>query len=295
MTNMEKQQKYRGLAMNRLPILIAMMLYTAVILAQETPADNEKLTWKNEIGMEFRLIEPGSMRVGRVEIECPEAPDTRDVDEETRWTAEDFELCRKLAKRHSRPGFVVTIKEPYYIGKYEVTQEQWQKVMGTNPSFFQGDSIESANGQPVESVTWEQAQDFTKKLSELDPNAEYRLPTEFEWEYAARAGNEKLLSWAETKERAWIQDTNKGSPQLVGLMEPNAWGLYDMLGNVWEWVEDYYNNKTFADPVPPESGEVHVLKGGSFISDVVNATYFNHSGGPGNTYDVGFRVVKEVE
>ncbi|WP_225000066.1 SUMF1/EgtB/PvdO family nonheme iron enzyme [Cesiribacter sp. SM1] len=246
--------------------------------------------------MEFELIEPGSMVVGRVELECPSPPDTREVDASVRWTEEDFKRCEELARRDSRPGFLVTINKPYYIGKYEVTQGQWKKVMGTNPSFFQESRVKgNADQHPVEGVSWEQAQAFIRKLNALDTAAVYRLPTEFEWEYAARAGADKLLSWAETKEQAWIQDTNKGSTQPVGKMKPNPWGLYDTIGNVWEWVEDYYNGKVYASPVPPDSGEVHVLKGGSFISDVVNATYFFHAGGPGNGYDVGFRLVRETK
>ena len=82
--------------------------------------------------------------------------------------------------------------------------------------------------------------------------------------------------------------------QLVGLLNPNPLGLYDMLGNVWEWVEDYYNKEVLAGPVPPDSGEVHVLKGGSITSDVTNATYLFHGAGPGNGYDVGFRLVREL-
>ena len=278
-----------------LSVLIT-ILATTTILAQQKATDSTQITWINGIGMEFRLIQPGSMMVGRVELECPDSPDTRDVDKKVKWTQEDFENCERLANLHSKPGFMVTIEEPFYMGKYEVTQGQWQKVMGTNPSFFQGEKIDGESDQhPVENVTWVQAQAFIKKLNALDASAEYRLPTEFEWEYAARAGNEELLSWAETRESAWIQDTNKGGTRPVGQMKPNAWGLYDMLGNVWEWVADYYNNKTFPDTVPPESGELHVLRGGSFISDVANATYFYHAGGPGNGYDVGFRIVREVK
>ena len=278
-----------------LSVLITISVTTA-IFSQQKAYDSTTLTWTNAIGMEFRLIQPGSIMVGRVELECPDSPDLREVDEKSRWTQEDFEYCKELAKSHSRPGFAVSIEEPYYIGKYEVTQGQWQKVMGTNPSFFQGDKIDGESDQhPVENVTWAQAQTFINKLNSLDPTAEYRLPTEFEWEYAARAGNEELLSWAETRAQASIQDTNKGGTRPVGQMKPNAWGLHDMLGNVWEWVADYYNDKTFPDPVPPESGEIHVLRGGSFISDVANATYFYHAGGPGNGYDVGFRIVREVK
>jgi formylglycine-generating enzyme len=77
-------------------------------------------------------------------------------------------------------------------------------------------------------------------------------------------------------------------------MKPNAWGLYDTLGNVWEWVEDVYNDKLFADPKPPRSGTQHVLKGGSFVADVANLSYTTHAAGPGNRFDVGFRIVREI-
>ncbi len=168
--------------------------------------------------------------------------------------------------------------------------------MGTNPSHFQGDNVKGVSDEfPVDGVSWEQAQEFIWKLNDLDTSSVYRLPTEFEWEYAARSGANELLSWAETREQAWIQKTDKGTTQSVGKMLPNQWGLYDMLGNVWEWVEDFYNDEIYPNPVPPEIGQVHVLRGGSFISDVTNATHFFHGGGPGNGYDVGFRVVREFK
>lgn len=260
-----------------------------------TPLFGQK-TITNQIGMEFVRIDPGSMRVGRVEMNCPDPPDTRDVKPEETWTENDYQRCEKSAARASRPGFWVTIEEPYYIGKYEVTQEQWETVMGSNPSTFQGDRVDgSASRHPVDHVSWNDAQRFIDRLNEMDEDATYRLPTEFEWEYAARAGKDTVLSWAETQERAWILDTDKGTTHPVGQKRPNAWGLHDMLGNVWEWVQDYYNNKPVPDPTPPSTGEVHVLKGGSFISDVVHATYFFHGGGPANGYDVGFRIVRQVE
>ncbi len=274
--------------------LLTTFLTFGEVYPMQMVSGHQDLQWTNSLGMEFELIEPGSMLVGRIEIECPNAPDTRDVDESTRWTAEDFALCEELALRDSRPGFLVTIKQAFYIGKYEVTQGQWKKIMETNPSFFQGENVEGDSDLfPVDQVTWEQAKEFIEKLNALDTTSNYRLPTEFEWEYAARSGSDSLLSWSETGKQAWIQKTDKGTTQAVGRMKPNAWGLHDMLGNVWEWVEDYYNDKVFAEPIPPVSGEVHVLRGGSFTSDVTNATYFFHGGGPGNGYDVGFRIVRE--
>lgn len=278
--------------------LLYFILSTMVIsnsYGQNIGMDNTPIAITNDIGMEFVLIESGSMLVGRFEIKCPKPPDTRDVEETVRWSEKDFERCEELAERDSRPGFWVTVDESYYIGKYTVTQSQWEQIMGENPSFFQGEKVDGNSADhPVDSVSWEDTQRFIEKLNELDREATYRLPTEFEWEYAARAGADEVHSWREIRDYAWIQDTDKGTTHPVGLKKPNAWGLYDMLGNVWEWVDDYYNEKIFADPVPPEVGEVHVLKGGSFISDVTHATAFYHGGGPGNGYDVGFRLVREV-
>jgi sulfatase modifying factor 1 len=165
--------------------------------------------------------------------------------------------------------------------------------MGSNPSYFQGDKVEgNADQHPVESVSWQDVQEFIKKLNELDKDHTYRLPTEFEWEYAARAGAVGEIPYMTTSTYAVISTTTTSE---VGTKEPNAWGLYDMLGNVWEWVEDYYNEKLFADPVPPVSGKEHVIKGAPFYGDIANATYATHAGGPGSKYDVGFRLVMEIK
>jgi formylglycine-generating enzyme required for sulfatase activity len=203
----------------------------------------------------------------------------------------DFELAEQLASAASRPGFVVSIDKPYYIGKFEVTQSQWEKVMGSNPSSFnQGLLKVDTRNFPVESVSWNDAQGFIKKLNQLDTLYQYRLPTEFEWEYSARAGAQDDIAWNEINKVAVIA---KSTPANVGSKQPNAWGLYDMLGNVWEWVADLYNEQIFADPVPPKRGKEHVLKGAPFYGDVKNATYMTHAGGPGSKYDTGFRLIIE--
>lgn len=248
----------------------------------------------NPIGMEFVRIEPGTMLVGRFQPTCPSPDAEADAEPRTGWTAEDYRDCEEIVRRQSTPGFPVTIAEPFYLGRYEVTQDQWVRVMGHNPSFFQGERLEGdAGGHPVESVTWDQAVSFAERLSEMDAEADYRLPTEFEWEYAARAGADQEPSWELIRESAWIALANKGTTHPVGGKEPNPWGLYDTLGNVWEWVADHYNGETFPDADPPSSGTTHVLRGGSFLSDVKNATWFTHAGGPGNGFDIGFRLVRE--
>ncbi len=228
------------------------------------------------------------------------------------WSEADYKKCQELVKQDSSLGFKVEIKKPYYIGKYEVTQAQWKKVMGTNPSYFQGSKVtDDADKHPVDSVTWQQAQEFVKKLNQMEKTKAYRLPTEFEWEYAGRAGGPGQVPWADIRQTA-VQGVSgfgftaaMGAPaepepyppttKAVGTKKPNAWGLYDMLGNVWEWVQDPYNEKIFADPVPAKTGKEHVLKGCGFLSDVKNCIYATHGAGPADGWDVGFRIVKDVK
>jgi formylglycine-generating enzyme len=279
----------------------------------------------NPVGMEFVLIQPGTFTVGRLQVVCPVrgpngtptftrpaaagggggvgsgaapggpggAPANRPPpDPRTFWTPQDSIRCAEMAQRDSRPGFPVTIERPFYLGTHEVTQQQWRRVMGTNPSVFQGDLVEGDSGQhPVDNVTWEEAQAFIRRLNELDPSARYRLPTEFEWEYAAYAGSTEEPTWASARAQA---ATGNRSTFPVGSKEPNAYGLYDMFGNVWEWVEDWYNEKLFPDPSPPATGSYRVLKGGSFVGDVKNFTPATHAAGPANGWDVGFRILREV-
>jgi formylglycine-generating enzyme required for sulfatase activity len=260
----------------------------------------ERKTYVNSIGIEFVEIQPGSMVVGKFQptttkygfIEQYMTKESGDMGIPV-LPDKDYALSEELSKKDALPGFTVTLSKSYYIGKFEVTQAQWKKVMGTNPSFFQGDKVMGGSDQyPVESVSWKDAKAFIKKLNQLEKGkATYRLPTEFEWEYAARAGATDDISWNEINATAQIA---KLTTQPVGGKKSNAWGLYDMLGNVWEWVDDYYNEKMFADPVPVKKGKVHVLKGAPFYGDVKNATYMTHAGGPGSKYDVGFRVVMEI-
>ncbi|MEO5603232.1 MAG: formylglycine-generating enzyme family protein [Cyclobacteriaceae bacterium] len=262
-------------------------------------ATGQSNTFSNSIGMEFIRIEPGRMVVGKFQPPYPVPEDTmKDVKrlmmmymgEGRPYNKEEFELAKRMATADFSQGFEVIIDSPYFIGKFEVTQGQWKKVMGDNPSVFQGGKIVDEDSHPVETVTWNDVQAFLTKLNRLEKDCKYRLPTEFEWEYAARAGAETDIPWPEIQRTAQLGAV---TTQKIGQKQPNSWGIYDMLGNVWEWVQDYYNEKTFADPIPLKAGTEHVLKGASFVGDVKNATYFTHAAGPGNGWDVGFRVVME--
>jgi len=160
----------------------------------------------------------------------------------------------------------VTLTKPYYMGKYEVTQEQWEAVMGNNPSI-------RTNGAklPVTNVLWEDCQEFIKKLNAKTIGC-YRLPTEAEWEYACRAGTSTAYSFGNslTKADANSGDGSAGSIKAVGSYKPNAFGLYDMHGNVWEWCEDWHGDYpagAVIDPKGPVTGYSRVLRGGSFNLD----------------------------
>jgi len=163
----------------------------------------------------------------------------------------------------------VTLTKSYYMGKYEVTQEQWEAVMGSNPSAI----IKGAN-LPVTNVSWEDCQEFIKKLN-AKTNGGYRFPTEAEWEYACKAGTTTAYSFGDkiTPKDANYGDSKLGATVVVGSYKPNAFGLYDMYGNVWELCEDWYGDYqagAVTDPKGPLTGEKRVLRGGSF--DVNDST-----------------------
>jgi formylglycine-generating enzyme required for sulfatase activity len=172
--------------------------------------------------------------------------------------------------KHEGPQREVTITNPFYLGVYDVTQEQYEAVTGENPSKFKGPT------NPVEMVSWDDAADFCKKLSEKTAR-KVRLPTEAEWEFACRAGSKTCYFFGDDAKQlgdyAWFAGNSNSRTHPVGLKKPNAFGLYDMLGNVFQWcgdwyAEDYYGKGENVDPQGPADGSIHVLRGGSWINIV---------------------------
>ena len=182
-----------------------------------------------------------------------------------------------------RPRTRVRISRGFYLGKYEVTQELWQAVTGTNPSRFSG-----CGRCPVEKVSWNDAQEFIRRLNARAGGTRYRLPTEAEWEYAARAGTVGDR-YGNVDAIAWHEDNSGERTHPVGQKAPNAWGLHDMLGNVYEWVQDRnggYPGGLVTDPAGPSSGSFRVYRGGSWIDGAgyCRASYRGISGAPGRRY-----------
>jgi formylglycine-generating enzyme required for sulfatase activity len=173
-----------------------------------------------------------------------------------------FIMGNDEAQVDERPAHEVCVAD-FYLDKYEVTQTRWKQAMGYNPAKFQGDDL------PVEQVNYEDIQGFIKKS-----NGQCRLPTEAEWEYALGAGLRNRYYWGNLMdgEYAWFQDNSKETPHPVGQKKPNAFGVYDMAGNVWEWVEDWYeptysaNESEKDNPKGPAKGEHKVIRGGAFDS-----------------------------
>ena len=192
-----------------------------------------------------------------------------------------------------KPSHKVTVGD-FYIGKYEVTQKEWEEVMGSNPSGFSncGDNC------PVENVSWNDIQEFIRKLN-VKTGKKYRLPTEAEWEYAARGGNQskgyKYSSSNNLDAVAWYTSNSGNKTHSVGTKQPNELGIYDMSGNVWEWVSDWYGNYSStaaSNPKGPISGSHHVNRGGSWSYNAKGCRVANRDGdGPDRrSNSVGFRL-----
>lgn len=195
----------------------------------------------------------------------------------------------------AKPVHEVCVND-FSIGKYVVTQAQWQAVMGSNPSMFTGDRL------PVEQVSWEDAQAFIAKLNAMT-GRHYRLPTEAEWEYAARSAG-KREKWAGTSdanqlgEYAWYMDNSGEKTHKVGQKRPNGLGLYDMSGNVGEWVQDrygdvYYGESPKETPQGPMTGSNRVIRGGSWDDEAgfVRAALRHFNVPSRRDSDYGFRLV----
>lgn len=236
-------------------------------------------TITNSIGMKLVLIPRGTFTMGSLIEE-----EGADNDEE----------------QHQ-----VTISKEYYLGVTEVTQGKYKEVMVTNPSHFHKRVIRKSDSSmyPVESVTRDEAVEFCKRLSELPEEKKagrvYRLPTEAEWEYACRAGSKTAFSFGASAKSlgdfTWFRDNSNGQTHPVGEKKSNAWGLYDMHGNVCEWCSDGYREYpkgAITDPIGPREGSAGVHRGGSWSMGAANCrSAVRHKFIPtGRASGVGFRV-----
>jgi formylglycine-generating enzyme required for sulfatase activity len=246
----------------------------------ETPAE------KNETAM--KVEEPPKPLLG-VGIEFKRLP------------AGTFTMGAGDKRGQSSPAHQVTISRPFDIGIYEVTQEQYEAVMGNNPSQHKGE------GKPVDSVSWFEAVEFCRRLSarpeEKAAGNVYRLPTEAEWEYACRAGTTTAFHFGDDEsllgDYAWYGRNSKYTSHKIGTKKPNAWGLYDMHGSAYEWCQDWYevySPNPVTDPTGPQTGEGRTIRGGGFS----NAPEYLPSArrslvSPASTkQSYGFRVVRET-
>ena len=247
----------------------------------EQSAEAHPREFTNSVGMKFVLIPAGKFMMG-----SPDGEEDRDDDEQ----------------QHR-----VQITKPYYLGQTEVTQGQWESVMGTKP--WEGKRyVKEGSAYAATYVSWDDAQKFCRSLREKDRRT-YRLPTEAEWEYACRGGTTTAYHFgddvSQLDQYAWFNDNayhvgDKYAHQ-VGQKRVNALGLYDMHGNVWEWCQDWYDrdyaSSSPTDPTGPSSGSSRVLRGGSWLCNAVycrSEFHLHDSPGYRDYYD-GFRVVCELE
>ena len=227
----------------------------------------------NTIGMQFKLLPGGTFTMGEG------------------GTGDEITGAIEAHK--------VTLTKPFELGVYEVTQQQYEKVMGKNPSKFK------APQNPVEMVTWDDAVEFCRRLSELPAEKSaghvYRLPTEAEWEYACRAGTTTKYSFGDSESQlgdyGWYDKNSGGTTHPVGGKKPNGWGLYDMHGNVWEFCSDWYGSYpsgSTTDPTGAASGSLRVIRGGGWsdYSDYCHSANRDRYSPGLRNFILGFRVLR---
>jgi len=206
-----------------------------------------------------------------------------------------FQMGSNSGGESVKPAHTVNISKGFWIGKYEVTQKQWKEVMGSNPSYFKKDNL------PVEKISWYDCLKFCKKLS-LKTGLNFRLPSEAEWEYACRAGTTTKYysgnSVSGLMEIAWCRRNSDNTSRPVGGRRPNAFGLYDMLGNVWEWCWDNWHDNYDGAPddgiawKDTENSQCVLRGGGWYGNDDECSSYFRRSFQKDYTYTTyGFRVI----
>ncbi len=252
------------------------MMFVVVILVSVSCVSYGQDRFVNSMGMAFVYIAPGTFTMGSPENE--------------RWRKQDEQAHQ------------VRIAQGFYMQVTEVTQGQWQTVMGSNPAKF----VDCGADCPVENVSWLDAQDFIDRLNGMDKNNQYRLPTEAEWEYACRAGTKTSYFWGDeadctranygnsglTRE---CQDVGPGRPVKVASYQKNPWGLYDMHGNVWEWCSDSYAPYPgVAGAEKPVDATRRIVRGGAYFDPAESCRSANRCWDPADyrIMDIGFRLVR---
>jgi formylglycine-generating enzyme required for sulfatase activity len=234
---------------------------------KRTPETTAPRTITNSLGMKLVLIRAGTFQMG----------------------SPPNEIGHQQDLQHQ-----VTISQPFYLQTTEVTQGQWQQVMGKNPSHFKN----CGEDCPVEMVSWEEAQEFIKKLNRMEETDKYRLPTESEWEYACRAGSTSHWSFGDDESKlgtyAWYYDNSGLQTHPVGKKKPNAWGLYDMHGNVSEWCQDLIRGPL--GPNTKKYEKYRLVRGGSWkaVAFGLYSAYGLSRDPDDRDYTLGFRVARDL-
>jgi len=238
--------------------------------------NSEKQTYiTNSLGMTFRLIPAGTFVIGSPTDE--------------------------LGRNSNEAQYTVTFTDSFYMQTTEVTQGQWEMVMNDNPSSF----TDCGHNCPVETISWQDSEIFITTLNAMGEGS-YTFPTEAQWEYAARAGSNKAFANGDISSTitdsnldamGWYNSNSNATPHAVAQKQANAWGLYDMHGNIWEWCHDWYGaypTGSVVDPVGPSSGSYWVMRGGGWNYDAQNCRSAERNSGSGFNGNVGLRLLRTL-